>query len=166
MGVGVGDIVAVQVPNWWEFVIASLACGRIGAVVNPLMPIFRERELEFMLGFAEAKVLIVPAMFRGFDHAAMAEGLRQRLPKLQHVLVVDGTGDNGFDRVLLVRSAQKPLPVRHSNLGDRLAAWMLSITRFMVPASEQPVRASKVAELVDVALRIAQIGRASCRERV
>jgi hypothetical protein len=64
----------------------------------------------------------------------------------------------GFDRVLLVRSAQKPLPVRHSNLGDRLAAWMLSITRFMVPASEQPVRASKVAELVDVALRIAPTG--------
>ena len=106
MGVGGGDIVAVQVPNWWEFVVASLACGRIGAVVNPLMPIFRERELEFMLGFAEAKVLIVPAMFRGFDHAAMAEGLRQRLPKLQHVLVVDGTGDNGFDRVLLEGSAR------------------------------------------------------------
>ena len=35
---------------------------------------------------------------------------------------------------------------------------MLSITRFMVPASEQPVRASKVAELVDVALRIAPPG--------
>lgn len=110
MGVGVGDIVAVQVPNWWEFVVASLACGRIGAVVNPLMPIFRERELEFMLGFAEAKVLIVPAMFRGFDHAAMAEGLRQRLPKLQQVLVVDGIGDNGFDRVLLEGSARVEAP--------------------------------------------------------
>lgn len=106
MGVGVGDIVAVQVPNWWEFVVVSLACGRIGAVVNPLMPIFRERELEFMLGFAEAKVLIVPAVFRGFDHAAMAEGLRQRLPKLQHVLVVDGIGENGFERVLLQGSAR------------------------------------------------------------
>jgi hypothetical protein len=35
---------------------------------------------------------------------------------------------------------------------------MLSITRFMVPTSEQPVRAAKVAELVDVALRIAPPG--------
>ena len=43
---GPGDIVALQVPNWWEFVVTSLACGRIGAVVNPLMPIFRERELD------------------------------------------------------------------------------------------------------------------------
>lgn len=64
----------------------------------------------------------------------------------------------GFDRLLLVRSAQKPGPVRFSNHGDRLAAWMLSIGRFMVPSSEQPVRPSKVAELVDVALRIAPPG--------
>jgi cyclohexanecarboxylate-CoA ligase len=101
LGVGRGDVVALQVPNWWEFVVTSLACGRIGAVVNPLMPIFRERELEFMLGFAEAKVFIVPALFRGFDHAAMAESLKRSLPTLQHVVVVDGDGPNAFDRVLL-----------------------------------------------------------------
>ena len=101
LGVGPGDVVAVQLPNWWEFVVTALACGRIGAVVNPLMPIFRERELEFMLGFAEAKVFVVPAIFRGFDHAAMAENLQRQLPRLQHVLVVDGAGDNAFDRVLL-----------------------------------------------------------------
>jgi len=64
----------------------------------------------------------------------------------------------GFDRLLLVRSAQKPGPVRYPSLGDRLAAWMLSVGRFMVPSSEQPVRASKVAEMVDVALRIAPPG--------
>src|SRR5438067_3448727 len=101
LGVGRGDVVALQVPNWWEFVVTSLACGRIGAVVNPLMPIFRERELEFMLGFAEAKVFIVPQVFRGFDHAAMAESLKRSLPKLQHVVVVDGDGPNAFDRLLL-----------------------------------------------------------------
>ena len=101
LGVGPGDVVALQLPNWWEFVVTALACGRIGAVVNPLMPIFRERELAFMLGFAEAKVLVVPATFRSFDHAAMAESLQRELPKLEHVLVVDGTGANAFDRVLL-----------------------------------------------------------------
>src|SRR5689334_1768104 len=82
LGVGRGDIVAVQLPNWWEFVVTALACGRIGAVVNPLMPIFRERELSYMLGFAEAKVVVVPKVFRGFDHEAMAEGMRAELPKL------------------------------------------------------------------------------------
>ena len=54
MSVGPGDVVAVQLPNWWAFVVVSLAANRIGAVVNPLMPILREREMGFMLGFARA----------------------------------------------------------------------------------------------------------------
>lgn len=33
-----------------------------------------------------------------------------------------------------------------------LAGWMLGVTRYMVPSSEQPVRAARVAELVDLAL--------------
>jgi len=35
----------VQLPNWSEFVVAALALERIGAVINPVAPIFREREL-------------------------------------------------------------------------------------------------------------------------
>jgi cyclohexanecarboxylate-CoA ligase len=101
LDIGAGDVVAVQLPNWWEFVVTSLACGRIGAVVNPLMPIFRERELGTMLGFAEAKLLVIPKVFRGFDHEAMATSLRAVLPMLQHVVVVDGEGANSFDRCLL-----------------------------------------------------------------
>ena len=106
LSVGSGDIVAVQLPNWWEFVVVSLAANRIGAVVNPLMPIFREREMGYMLGFAEAKVLVVPKLFRGFDHAEMAHSLKAKLPKLQQVIVVDGEGDDSFERVLLSGSAR------------------------------------------------------------
>ncbi len=51
LGVGRGDVVAFQLPNWWEFMALFFACSRIGAVANPLMPIFRQRELRFMLGF-------------------------------------------------------------------------------------------------------------------
>ena len=84
----------------------------------------------------------------------LPEALKRGLASLDEQAVVA----LGFDRVLLVRSAQKPAKERFANPAERLAAWMLSITRFMVPASEQPVRASKVAELVDVALRIAPPG--------
>jgi cyclohexanecarboxylate-CoA ligase len=77
-GVGKGDVVAFQLPNWWEFTALFFACNRIGAVANPLMPIFRQRELRFMLGFAEAKVVVVPALWRGFDHLAMLREIRGR----------------------------------------------------------------------------------------
>ena len=39
LGVGRGDVVTVQLPNWWEFVVIAFACSKIGAVVNPVMPI-------------------------------------------------------------------------------------------------------------------------------
>ena len=57
LGVGRGDVVSVQLPNWWEFAVVALAAFRVGAVVNPLMPIFRERELSYMLDFAETKAV-------------------------------------------------------------------------------------------------------------
>jgi len=103
LGVEKGDVVSYQMPNWWEFTAISLACIRIGAVTNPLMPIFRERELEYMLGFAESKVVVVPRQFRGFDYPAMMEGLRPRLPALRHLLVVEGRPEGSFESALLAR---------------------------------------------------------------
>jgi len=64
----------------------------------------------------------------------------------------------GFERLILVRSAQKPAQGVRGSLPQRVAEWMLSIARFMVPASEQPVRAAVVAQFVDVALRLAPHG--------
>ena len=91
-GVVKGDVVSIQLPNWWQFVAVHLACVRIGAITNPLMPIFRMREMAFMLKHAESKVLIVPHRFRGFDHAALARELQGQLPKLTHVIVIDDEG--------------------------------------------------------------------------
>ncbi|MBW7923978.1 MAG: cyclohexanecarboxylate-CoA ligase [Burkholderiaceae bacterium] len=103
LGVERGDVVACQLPNWWEFVALHLACVRIGALTNPLMPIFRERELRYMLGFARARVLVVPRSFRGFDYPSMVDRMRAELPELRNVLVIGGTGADSFEAVLLAR---------------------------------------------------------------
>jgi cyclohexanecarboxylate-CoA ligase len=100
LGVGRNDVVALQLPNWWQFTLTYLACARIGAVLNPLMHIFRERELSFMLKHAQAKVAIVPKVFRGFDHEQMLEGLKPSLPSLKQLVVVGGTGANSFENLL------------------------------------------------------------------
>ena len=100
LGVGRNDIVACQLPNWWQFTVVYLACSRIGAVMNPLMHIFRERELSFMLQHGEAKVLIVPKVFRGFDFEQMATALQPSLPHLKQIVVVNGTAANSFEALL------------------------------------------------------------------
>ena len=107
LGVGKNDIVACQLPNWWQFTLTYLACSRIGAVMNPLMHIFREHELNFMLQHGEAKLLIVPQVFRGFDHAHMATGLQAHLPHLQQVVVVGGGGPDSFEALLTTPEWEK-----------------------------------------------------------
>jgi hypothetical protein len=64
----------------------------------------------------------------------------------------------GFERVLFVRSAQQPGPAPAGNVLVRIAHWMLASLRYMVPSSEQPVRAAKVGELVAAALQLAPPG--------
>ncbi len=101
LGVVRGDVVTFQLPNRWEFIALALACVRIGAVANPVMPIFRQHELTFMLNFGESKVFVVPKTFRRFDHEAMARGMLPNLPHLRHLVVVDGEGEDGFEAKLL-----------------------------------------------------------------
>jgi cyclohexanecarboxylate-CoA ligase len=100
LGVQKNDVVACQLPNWWQFTVTYLACSRIGAVINPLMHIFRERELNFMLKHGEAKVIIAPKSFRGFDFEQMIRGIQPNLPDLKHIVVVDGQDHNSFEALL------------------------------------------------------------------
>jgi len=100
LGVRRNDVVSVQLPNGWPFVALYLACVRIGAVMNPLMHIFRERELSFMLAHGETKLVVVPKSFRGFDFERMLKELQPTLPKLNHVVVVGGEGPDGFEALL------------------------------------------------------------------
>lgn len=84
----------------------------------------------------------------------LPEALKRGLAGLDEQAVVA----LGFERVILVRSAQKPGQPAGLNFLQRTARWMLSVFQYMVPSSEQPVRAVKVAEFVDVALQLAPPG--------
>jgi hypothetical protein len=64
----------------------------------------------------------------------------------------------GFERLLIVRSAQKPLAARKRSAPQRLADLMLSVGKYMIPTTEQPVRAVKVAQFVADALQLAPCG--------
>ena len=64
----------------------------------------------------------------------------------------------GFDRLIIVRSAQKPAALVKTPPLEKLAHWMLGIFQFMVPSSEQPVRPTKLAQLVDALLQTAPRG--------
>lgn len=87
IGLGKGDVISIQLPNWNEFVILHYAATRIGAITNPLIPIYRDREIGYMVGMVESKMIVVPDKFRGFDYPAMIERLSHQWPAMEHVYV-------------------------------------------------------------------------------
>jgi hypothetical protein len=64
----------------------------------------------------------------------------------------------GFERLLLVRSAQKTATAAAQGWLHKTAAWMLSTLSYMIPVTEQPVRPSKLAEFIDIAIHRLPVG--------
>lgn len=91
LGVGPGDVVSWQLPNWLEGVLLTFALDRIGAVSNPILTIYREREVVFVVRQARSKVLVVPGVLRGLDHRELARTVRAEAPDLAHVVVARAT---------------------------------------------------------------------------
>jgi acyl-CoA synthetase (AMP-forming)/AMP-acid ligase II len=89
-GVGVGDVVSVQLPNWYEFVVVAVATQRVGGVINPLLPIYRRKELLHAVSVAESKVVCTPANYRNHDHLGQTREVIEAsgLPVV-HVVVDD-----------------------------------------------------------------------------
>ena len=60
----------------------------------------------------------------------------------------------GFERMLLVRSAQKMTPPVQAGFLNKTAAWMLSTLSYMVPQTGQAIRPTRLAEFIETALRV------------
>lgn len=96
LGVRPGDVVAMQLPNWWQACALYVAAARLRAVIAPVMTTIRGRELERLLVRAAAGVFITVDRWDGFDHADLARSLVPRLPGLRH-LVVFGQSESGTE---------------------------------------------------------------------
>lgn len=74
-GVGPGTVVSWQLPTTLETMVVMVALARLGAVQNPVLPIWREAEVGFVTRQLSTEVLIVPGTWRGHDHVALAKSL-------------------------------------------------------------------------------------------
>src|SRR5258708_5450824 len=95
LGVKRGEVVAVQLPNWWELLPLGFACARVGAIFCPLMSIYRRREIEFILRLTGARVCVTMADWDGVRLADAVKELAGELPDLEYIFVARGDGPAG-----------------------------------------------------------------------
>jgi len=95
LGIGSGDVVTIQLPNWVEFAYVFFALERLGAVANQIGPDFRSREVDYILRFSESRAFVCPASFKSFDYVKMISELRPGLPDLKAVCVLGRAASDG-----------------------------------------------------------------------
>ncbi len=86
-GIGAGTVVSWQLPTTLEAVVAMAALVRLGAVQNPIIPLLREREIGFITAQLETEFVVVPEVWRGFDHGGLARALAKE--RAFEVITVD-----------------------------------------------------------------------------
>ena len=110
-----GDVIAIFLPNSWEFCAAYHAATRAGAIPTLINPSYRERELRYQLEASGASLLIT-------DGSLLSDVDLSGLPNLRRVYVTraSATGALAFDSLL--SSSSEPLPALDADTRLTLAA--------------------------------------------
>ena len=111
-GIGRGDVVTIQLPNWIEFCFVFFALEILGAVANKISPDFRSSEVNYILRFSKSRAYVCSKGFKGFDYPGMVRELMPELPDLKFICVVDDEVITAANTVSLVAGlkASAPLP--------------------------------------------------------
>jgi cyclohexanecarboxylate-CoA ligase len=89
LGIGEGSRVTWQLPTRLETVVLMFALARLGAVQNPVIHLYGQRELAFIVRQTRAQLLVIPSEWRGTDFAARAEEIRAASDNPLRVLLTD-----------------------------------------------------------------------------
>ena len=115
LGLGPGDMVAFQLPNWVEAAITFYACSMLGVTLVPIVHFYGPKELGFILRQSGAKALMIVSRIGQRDYLADLATARQGLESLEHVVVV---GDIAGRRVG-VRALRRPAAARTPSAARR-----------------------------------------------
>ncbi|MDQ2677739.1 MAG: AMP-binding protein [Actinomycetota bacterium] len=92
-GVGAGDVVVVQMPNWAEAAVAFWGAIYLGAVVVPVVHFYGAREVQHIAQVTRPAAVITPERFGHVDHLSTWETVLASTD-VEHWIVVgeDPTG--------------------------------------------------------------------------
>jgi cyclohexanecarboxylate-CoA ligase/acyl-CoA synthetase len=101
LGLQKGDVVAIQLPNVPEFVIAYFAVCMMGGVLSPMHMPYRSGEIEPLLRHGHARAVIIGGRSETYDAPRTMLDLKSRIEHLEHVIVA---GDDAPSGVLSLQS--------------------------------------------------------------
>lgn len=89
------DIVLLQLPNIWEFVVVFFALQKIGVVPVMCLPPHRHTELTYFAQLTAARGYFFSPRFRNFDYLAMAREIQSAVPSLDYLIAAGDGSEAG-----------------------------------------------------------------------
>lgn len=123
-GVGPGDVVSFQAPNWVEAAATFYGASLLGAVVAPIVHFYGPREVGYILAACEPRVHVTAASFAHQDFLANLDAIPD-LP-VDQVVVIGQDGPQGFDALVSGPPLDAPLPADPT--GPALVGWTSGTT--------------------------------------
>src|SRR5436305_6307643 len=117
MGIRKCDRVCLLMTNRPEFVVSWFALARIGAIISPMNPSYKEREIVYQLSNSEAVAIVVQQ-----ELLSHIEAVHAQTPTLEHIIVV------GID--------QRALPPRVHSFSQMVRAYAPTPPESPAPAEE------------------------------
>nr|WP_320023914.1 medium-chain fatty-acid--CoA ligase [uncultured Acetobacterium sp.] len=114
VGIIPGDVVSFQVPVWSEFVLITMACLKIGAIINPIGMCYTGKELEYLLNYANSKVFLCPTWYHKTNYEAIIQGAIEQLGGLKSVILLDNQKSRAGKTITLKEILREPSFCEHS----------------------------------------------------
>ncbi|MBA3302578.1 MAG: AMP-binding protein, partial [Acidimicrobiia bacterium] len=133
-GIGAGDLVAFQLPNWAEAAMTLWAVTLLGAVPVPIVHFYGPKEVGFILAQSGARALVTADRFGHLDFLDTIESLWPGLPALETVAVVAAGPDDmplppsALPFAALLDSGPVPEPAAVDPAGPALVAYTSGTT--------------------------------------
>jgi acyl-CoA synthetase (AMP-forming)/AMP-acid ligase II len=123
LGIRKGDIICLFTLNRPEYTITLNAAATIGAIVSPMNPSYKEREITYQLGNSEAKAILIHRELLPLLQLVLSQ---QSLPNLKHIIVTGDKVPEGMPEAIpFAKLLRESSPVLHTHVeisGDDLAA--------------------------------------------
>ncbi|MGY8634121.1 AMP-binding protein [Bradyrhizobium sp. 14AA] len=118
-GIGKGDVVAVWLINRIEWIALLFAAGRCGAIVAAVNTRYRSADVAHLLKVSGAKLMVVEAVFRSIDFAAILAGVpRDEVPAMQKLAVVGADAIPAQWPCVRFDAFEKPCPPAPMDQGE------------------------------------------------
>ncbi|OOM10530.1 medium-chain fatty-acid--CoA ligase [Clostridium saccharobutylicum] len=108
------DVISFQLPVWSEFIFLTVACMKLGAIINPIGMCYNSEEVWKLLNQTESKLYICPTLYHNTNYEEVISSIKKNAKKLETIILVDKLKEKKGDYNVLSEILLKYSPLKYN----------------------------------------------------